>query len=163
MVKETVILFKHWINITISLTVRGFPSGSVGKESACNAGDLGSIPGLGRSPGEGNGNPLQCSCLENSIDRGARQATVHGIAVTHNWETFTFHSQLGFPGSASGKESTCQCRRSKRRGFDPWTGMILWGRKWHPISVFLLENSRGREAWQTTIHGTTVHWIQLSD
>ena len=44
------------------------------------------------SPGEGNGYPLQCSCLENSIDRGARQATVHGIAVTHNWETFTFHS-----------------------------------------------------------------------
>ena len=48
-----------------------FPSGSVSKESACNAIDLGSIPGLGRSPGEGNGNPLQYSCLENSMDRGA--------------------------------------------------------------------------------------------
>ena len=45
---------------------RGFPSGSVGKESACSAEDPGSVPGLGRSPGEGNGNPLQCSCLENS-------------------------------------------------------------------------------------------------
>ena len=43
----------------------GFPGGSDGKESACNAGDLGSIPGLGRSPGGGHGNPLQCSCLEN--------------------------------------------------------------------------------------------------
>ena len=49
----------------------GFPGGSGGKESACNAGDLGSIPGLGTSPGEGNGYPLQCSCLDNSMDRGA--------------------------------------------------------------------------------------------
>ena len=58
----------------------GFPSGSVGKESACNAGDPGSVPGLGRSPGEGNGNPLQYSCLVNSMDRGAWWATVHGVA-----------------------------------------------------------------------------------
>ena len=58
----------------------GFPHSSVGKESACNAGDLGSIPGLGRSPGEGNGNPPQYSCLENPMDRGAWQAIVHDIA-----------------------------------------------------------------------------------
>ena len=58
----------------------GFPDSSVGKESACNAGDLGSIPGLGRSPGEGNSDPLQYSCLENSKGRGAWQATVHGVA-----------------------------------------------------------------------------------
>ena len=50
------------------------------KASACNAGDLGSIPGSGRSPGEGNGNPLQYSCLENPMDRGAWWAAVHGIA-----------------------------------------------------------------------------------
>ena len=49
------------------------------KEFACNAGDLGSIPGSGRSPGEGNGNPLQYSCLENSMDRGAWPVTVHGV------------------------------------------------------------------------------------
>ena len=49
----------------------GFPGGSDDKESSCNAGDLGLIPGSGRSPGEGNGNPLQYSCLENSMDRGA--------------------------------------------------------------------------------------------
>ena len=55
-------------------------SGPIGKESACNAGDPGSIPGSGRSPGEGNGNALQYSSLENSMDSGARQATVHGIA-----------------------------------------------------------------------------------
>ena len=58
----------------------GFPDGSVGKTSASNVGDLGSIPGLGRSPGEGNGNLLQYSCLENPPDRGAWWATVHGVA-----------------------------------------------------------------------------------
>ena len=58
----------------------GFPVGSDGKESACNAGNLGSIPGLGRSPGKGHGNPLQYSVLEISMDRGAWRATVHGIA-----------------------------------------------------------------------------------
>ena len=56
------------------------PSGSDGKETACNSGDLGSIPRPGRSPGEGNGYPLQYSCLENPVDRGAWQATVHGVA-----------------------------------------------------------------------------------
>ena len=58
----------------------GLPGGSNGKESACNVGDLGLIPGSGRSPGEGNGSPLQYSCLENSMDRGAWQAPVHGVA-----------------------------------------------------------------------------------
>ena len=57
-----------------------FPGSSDGKESACNVGDPGLSPGLGRSYGEGNGNPLQHSCQETSIDRGAWQATVHGIA-----------------------------------------------------------------------------------
>ena len=61
----------------------GFPGGSDGEESACNAEDVrevGSILELGRSPGEGNGNPLQYSCLENPIDRGAWRATVHWVA-----------------------------------------------------------------------------------
>ena len=57
-----------------------FPGGSDGKVSACNVGDLGLTPGLGRSLGEGNGNPLQYSCLENPTDGGAWQATVHGVA-----------------------------------------------------------------------------------
>ena len=56
----------------------GFPGGLDGKESACSTGDLGSIPGLGRSPGEGNDNPHQYSCLENHMDRVAWQAAVHG-------------------------------------------------------------------------------------
>ena len=56
------------------------PAGSNSKVSAYNAGDPGSVPGLGRSPEEGNGNPLQYSCLENPMDRGAWQATVHKVA-----------------------------------------------------------------------------------
>ena len=81
-------LFYFWVSLYFSQLIfdskssisLGFPHNSVGKSSACNAGDLGLIPGLGRSPGEGNGNPLQYSCLENSMDRGSWQATVHRIA-----------------------------------------------------------------------------------
>ena len=58
---------------------KNVPDGSDSKESACNMGNLGLIPGSRRSPGEGNGNPFQYSCLENSTDRGAWQATVHGV------------------------------------------------------------------------------------
>ena len=66
----------------------GFPCSSVGKESACSAGDPGSIPRSGRSPGGGNGNPLQYSCLENPLDRGTWWATVHGVArVGHDLAT----------------------------------------------------------------------------
>ena len=67
----------------------GFPGGSDGKESACNAGNPGLIPGLGRFPGRGNGNPLQCSCLENGVDRGAWQAVVAK-------ELDMIHSNLSF-------------------------------------------------------------------
>ena len=69
----------------------GFPGGSDGKESACNEEDLGSVPGSGRSPGEGNSYPFQCSCLENSMDRGAWWTAVHGVArVRRDWVTNTF-------------------------------------------------------------------------
>ena len=62
--------------LTMSL---GFPGGASGKESSCNAGDTGLIPGSRRSPGEGHGDPLQYSCLENPMDRGAWWAIVHGV------------------------------------------------------------------------------------
>ena len=68
---------------TNTFTLLCFPGGSDGKESACNTGDLGLIPGLGRSPEEGNGFPFQYSCLENSMDRGAWKAIVH--EVTASW------------------------------------------------------------------------------
>ena len=67
----------------------GFPGGLDGKESGCNAEDSSSIPGSGRSPREGNGYPLQNSCLENSMDRGAWQAIVHGITEFNVTEQLT--------------------------------------------------------------------------
>ena len=66
-------------------TKRGLPYSWNGKESSCDAGDQDSIPGLGRSSGEENGNPLQYSCLENSLDREAWQATVHGVTKSQTW------------------------------------------------------------------------------
>ena len=69
-------------------------SGSEGKESAWNAGDLGLIPGFGQSPGEENGNPLQYSCLKNSMDRKAWRATVHGVAEESNTTEWLTHSFL---------------------------------------------------------------------
>ena len=80
----------------------GFPGSSDGKESACNAGDPGSIPWLGRFPGEGNGNPLQYSCLENLMDGRAWKATVHWVAKSqtrlHDF-TFTLTSYSRMSGS----------------------------------------------------------------
>ena len=73
------------IRLTSKNRVELCPGGSVGKESAWNAGDPGSIPGSGISPGGGNGNPLQDSCLENPMDRGAWWATVHGITESQTW------------------------------------------------------------------------------
>ena len=66
-------------NIKILTSEMGFPGGSDGKDAACDAGNPGSIPGSGKSPGQANGNPLQYSCLENPMDRGAWRATVHRV------------------------------------------------------------------------------------
>ena len=82
--------FNRWVMLEIFLILlmivslkQGFPGGSDSKEPAYKVGDLGLIPGLGKSPGERNGNPLQYSCLENSMDGGAWWAMVHG--VTNSW------------------------------------------------------------------------------
>ena len=78
----------HWLLLPMDMR---FPGGSDGKASACNEGDPGLVPGLGRSPGEGNGNPLQYSCLENSMDGGAWWATVHRVAKSRTrLRDFTF-------------------------------------------------------------------------
>ena len=77
----------------------GFPGGSEGKVSACNAGDLGSIPGCGRSPGEGNGNPFQNSCLKKPVDGKAWWTTVHGVAKS---QTQLSNFTLTFPSFTFG-------------------------------------------------------------
>ena len=83
-------LFSLLVYKVFYFSQQGFPGGSDGKESACNAGDPSSIPGSGRSPGEGNGYPLQYSCLEDPMDSGAWRATAHG--VTKRRMLFAFHS-----------------------------------------------------------------------
>ena len=87
----------NWIGA--SREGRHFPGSSAAKASACNTGDLGSIPGLGRSPGEGNGNPLQYSCLENPMDGGAWWAKVHRVTKSRTQlSDFTFKgTSRGFP------------------------------------------------------------------
>ena len=91
-----------------SAVILGFPCGSAGKESVCNEGNLGSIPGLGRSPGEGKGYPLQYCGLENSMD-----CTVHGVAKSRTLLSDFQLSlslsviKLGFPGGSDSKESSC--------------------------------------------------------
>ena len=109
--------------------------GSDRKESVCNAEDLSSTPGLGNSPGEGNGNPLQYSWLENSMDRGAWWATVHGVSkeLDKTEQHFTFE-----PRWLSSKRIYLQYRRLR---FDPWVGKIPWRRKWQPTPVFLPRKS----------------------
>ena len=88
----------------IIMPLWGFPNDSSGKESTYNAGDTGSIPGSGKSPGWGNGNPLQSSCLENSMCRGAWLDTVHGVAKsrtrlieshTHKWIQYLRNTRPG--------------------------------------------------------------------
>ena len=109
-----------------------FPGGSDGKASAYNVGDSGSIPGLGRSSGEGNGNPLQYSCLENPMDRGAWQATVPGVAESNTTEQLNFH--FHFPGVGNGNQLWYSC----------------------------LENSMDRGAWHATVHRVAKSQMQLS-
>ena len=108
------------------------------------------ILGSGRSPGEGNGNPLQYSCLENSKDRGAWQATVHGIKESWtllcnqlllSFSNRSLHHQ-GLPWWLSGEESTCPCRR--------WVQSLGWKDPWRrkqlPTPVFLPGKSHGQRS-----------------
>ena len=81
----------------VRLLITDFPGGSNGKASACNVGDQGSIPGMRRSSGEGNGNPLQYPCLENPRDRRAWYATVHGVSKSRTRLSDFTHSLTPFP------------------------------------------------------------------
>ena len=105
-------------------TSKGFPDGSEVKASACNEGGLGLIPGSRRSPGEGNGNPLQYPCLENLMDGGAWWATVHGVTKSQTRLsdfTFTFIHLVFLPGESQGWESLVG---SHRVGHD-WSDLVV--------------------------------------
>ena len=83
--QHNLLVMSLWLLLTRLFCFLCFLSDLVDEESSCNRGDWGLIPGSGRSPGEGNGNPLQYSCLENCMDRGAWWATLHGITKSWTW------------------------------------------------------------------------------
>ena len=146
----------------------GLPYGSAGKESACNAGDLGSIPGLGRSSGEGKGYPLHYSDLENAMD-----CIVHGVANSRT-RLSDFHSgryvkeltnYWGFPSSSDGKVSACNAGNlgsiPGREG--PCSGRSPGEGNGTPLQYSCLENSMDGGAWWATVHGVTKSWTRLND
>ena len=101
--------------------------------------------------GEGNGNPLQCSCLENPRDGGAWWAAVSGVAQSQTRlkrlsSSSSSMISMGFPAGSSGKEPTCQCRGYKRCRFDPWVGKIHWRRTWQPTPPFWPGESLGQRS-----------------
>ena len=129
------------MNLDCPFPYLGFPGGSEVKNPPANAGDagevrdLGLILGSGRSPGGGNGNPLQYSCLENPMDRGVCGATVHGVANSQTRLSDFTHSLmqlLGLPWWLRGQSICRQC------GFNPWVRKIPWRRAQQPTPVFLL-------------------------
>ena len=130
----------------------GLPCSSDGKESACNAGDLGLIPGLGRSRGEGNSHPLQYSGLENSMD-----CIVHGVAESDTTERLSLSL---FPGGSDGKESACSVEDS---GLIPGLGSFPGEGDGYPFQYSCLENPTDIEAWRATVHGVTKSQTQLND
>ena len=117
----------------------GLPTWFSGKESACNVGDLGSILGLGRSPGGGHGNLLQDSCLENPYGQRSLKDAVHG--VTKSQSLLSNYAQRS------------QYRRCKGCRLAPWVRKIPWRRKWQPTPVFLPVKSHGQKSLQATVHG----------
>ena len=158
--------------------IMGFPDGSNGRESACNARDLGLILGSGRSPGEGTGYPLQYSCQENSMDR---KAIVNGVVyldlieqqiypcTTDRSSEFFFpfkgrsipkflKGAVIFPGGSDGKESACN---AGDLGWIPGSGRSPGEGTGYPLQYSCLENSMNRGAWQATVHGVTQSQMQL--
>ena len=136
---------------------KNVPDGSDSKESACNMGNLGLIPGWRRSPGEGNDHSLQYSCLENSMDRGAWQATVHGVAESDMTERLT----LGVSQVALVKNLPANAGHVRDVGLIPGLGRSPGEGYRNPLKYSCLENSMDRGAWQGTVHGVTKSQTRL--
>ena len=141
---------------------RGFTDSSVGKESACNAGDLGSIPGLRGSPGEGKGYPLQYSGLENSMDCIVHEVTKSQTRLSnfHIMLLMNRISALKRRGSRllwwlNDKESTSNAGDTGDAGSIPGLGRFPGEGHGNPLQYFCLGNPTDRGAWQARIHGVT--------
>ena len=159
--------FSEQWNLVMSIV---FGGASDGKESACNTGGLGSIPGWGRSPGEGNGYPLHYSCLENSMDRGVWWATVHGVTKSWTWlSDWHFHSiRSNFPGGLVTKNLPAHAGDIGDASSIPGSGRSSGGGNVNPLQYSCLENPTDTRTWRATVHGVTevdmtesvlgVHW-----
>ena len=119
----------------------GYLDSSVSKESTCNAGDPGSIPGLGRSPGEGNSNSFQYSCLGNPMDRGAWWATVHGIARIRHELATKYKTALKI-----------MFKKKRERELDPLRSLNGEGNG-NPLKHSCLGNPMDRGAWWAAVRG----------
>ena len=141
-------------------------------ESSCNAGDLGLVPGWGRAPGEGHGNPLQYSCLVNSMDRRARRATVHGVAESRtrlsDWH-FHFHREERREAKEKGREEGRRAGEEGRKEEGRKTltyratniRSVLWPHQWTELRLRIL---RGETAtfWEMLIWVTPWCMFHLS-
>ena len=136
----------------------GFPDGTVVKNSPASARDEGSMPLSGRSPGEENGNPLQYSCLQNSMDRGALQITVHGVPKSWTW--LNMHSFLGLPCSSISKEFSCNAGDLSSI---PGLGRSPGEGNGNPLQYSCLENSVDRGIWQAIVYGVAKSQTCLRD
>ena len=149
----------------------GFLRGSDGKEFACNAGNPGAISGSGRSPGKGHGNSLQYSCLENSMDRGAWQAIVHGGRIESDmteWltykhtHTYTLLS-LGFLSSTVVKNLPANAGNARDSGSVLGTGRPPGEGNGNPLQYSCLKNPMDRRTWQAAVPRVPKSQTQLSD
>ena len=137
----------------------GFPGGAAGKDPTWDIRDSGSIPGLRRSPGGGHGNPLQFSCLENPMDRGACQATVHG--VRKSWTQRKYSCIYRLPGGTSSEEPSWQSRRHKKCRLNPCVRKIPWMRSRQLTPVFLSGESQGQRSLAGCCPGVTQSQTRL--
>ena len=141
----------------------GFPSSSAGNESACNAGDLALIPGLGRSTGEGKGYPLQYSFLENSTDRGAWQAAVCGVAEswTQLSDLQSHKDQRASQVVLVVKNPPANAGDGRNMGSIPGSGRSCEEGNRNPLQYSRLENPKDRGAWWATVHGVSKSQTRL--